>query len=178
MPEIELALADPEALSVSEAATYVLELPVIVALTVGRLLDSSEAREDAALDKTLENSELSTLDTAVSVAVAATLESSELSEDARLVRALEAPAVTEAGTRELSLATLEASESAEDPAEDTTLEASDATEETRLERSSLLDAVDEEPVGAAVVSALALAGDVAEASLAEIDPALRDSVLA
>jgi len=101
-----------------------------VALVFATPVDSSEAREEAALDSTLENSEASELDTAESVAVAAMLESSELSAEARLESALVAPAVTVDGTLLDELAMLDTSESTEDWAEATTLEASEATDET------------------------------------------------
>jgi len=113
-------------------------LPVVVALIVGKLDESSEANDEAALDKTLENCEASELDTAESVAVATTLDSSELREEARLESALDAAAVTVDGTPVPLLANVDASESTEDPAEATTLEASDAAEDTRLESALTL----------------------------------------
>ncbi len=113
-------------------------LPVVVALIAGKLDESSDANDEAALDRTLENCEASELDTAESVAVATTLDSSELREEARLKSALEAAAVTVDGTLVPLLASVEASESTEDPAEATTLEASDAAEDTRLERALML----------------------------------------
>jgi len=113
-------------------------LPVVVALLVGKLDESSDANDEAALDRTLENCEASELETAESVAVATTLDSSELREEARLESALEAAAVTVDGTLVPLPAKVEASESTEDPAEATTLEASDAAEDTRLERALML----------------------------------------
>lgn len=125
----------------------------------GKLVDSSDARDEAALESTLENSEANELETAESVAVAATLESSELSEEARLESASEAAAVTDDGTLDVSLAMLEASESTEDCADETTLEASDATEDTRPERlSKVVEADDEavDPVPVRIVSEAAV----------------------
>jgi len=104
--------------------------------TDGRLLESSDAREDAALDSTLENSEASELEAAVLVAT--TLASSELREDARLERALEAASVTVAGTLVDELAMLDASDSTDEPADETALEASEAAEETRAGTMSVL----------------------------------------
>ncbi|KAK5119650.1 hypothetical protein LTR85_007479 [Meristemomyces frigidus] len=148
--------APVEVLSVyagEDAGTGMTVVPEEPEIVLDVLVDSSDARDEAALESTLENSEASELDTAESVAVAATLESSELSEDAKLESALEAAAVTDDGTLVVSLAMLEASESTEDWADETTLEASEATEETRPERLSVLATKDDEAVGAVPVKA-------------------------
>jgi hypothetical protein len=142
----------PDALT-DAADTLVLELllltdsfSVVYALAVGRLEDSSEASDEAALESTLDNSEARELDTVESVAVAAILESSELKDDARLDNALDALAPMLVGTVSLALARLDASESTEDPADDTTLDASDTAEDTRLETSAELVLTIETPV--------------------------------
>lgn len=94
---------------------------------------------DAALERMLEYSDASELDTAESVAVAAMLDSSELSEEARLDRALDAPLVTVVGAPDVAvLAMLDASERAEDATEETTLDASDAADDTMLDRAEEL----------------------------------------
>ncbi|KAK4548353.1 hypothetical protein LTR36_010223 [Oleoguttula mirabilis] len=103
-----------EELSVCETAVKALALAEPVVEADSKLVDSSDASEDAALESTLENSEARELEIAESVAVAATLESSELSEDAKLERALDAAAVTDDGTVAVSLAVLDAPESADD----------------------------------------------------------------
>lgn len=67
-------------------------------------MESSVATDDAALDSTLENPAAKEDDAAGFETVAAILEISELSEAATLESALDAPAVTEAGTDDDSLA--------------------------------------------------------------------------
>ena len=145
-----------------------------VAAPVGRLDERPVAREDAALESTLEKPEETELDAAGLVAT--TVESSELSEDARLESALEAPPVTVEGSSVVVLPRLEASESTEDSTEEMALAASEAADGTmpaRAPSDSLADVVvGAELLKSAVVSAVILAAvpgslDAVEAEKAE-----------
>lgn len=137
LPEADIVLEEMlttsvpvDEVSVADAADTVALSEVVVALTISKLVDSSDANEEATLDNTLENSEESEVDTAESVAVAATVESSELREDARLDSTVDAAPVMVDGTLLDALAMLEASERTDDCAEETTLDACDATDDT------------------------------------------------
>lgn len=77
----------------------VLAEPVAVAenaLLVDNWLDRPESKEEAALERMLENPDARDCDTAASVAVAATLDKSELNEEAKLDRAEDAASVAAA----------------------------------------------------------------------------------
>jgi len=145
----ETLIADVATIELSPEATLEVELSAADAVpetdalsAVGVALsavNNCDASEDAALDKTLENSEARDVDTAESVAVAAMLESSELREEARLDSTLVALCVTVGGTLLAVIAMLETSESTDDWADETALDASDAAEDTTLETLSELD---------------------------------------
>jgi hypothetical protein len=82
----------------SEGAAVLMTAPVadaVAALSVTKTLERPEFKDEAALDKMLENPEARDCVTAASVADAATLDSSELSEEAKLDRAEEAALVTD-----------------------------------------------------------------------------------
>lgn len=104
-------------------------LSVAAGDAVGRLDESSVAREEAAPERTLEKPAARELE--APGLVATTLESSELSEEAKLDNALDAAAVTVDGTSVVVLTMLDASESTDEPAEATRLEASAAADGTR-----------------------------------------------
>lgn len=112
------------------------------ALSVVKWLERPEFKEEAALDKMLENPEARDWVTAASVAVAATLDKSELSEEARLDRAEDAAAVIEPVVVAVGLPL--ASDSTDDWAEETALANSEAAEDTTPEAPVVADAVSEE----------------------------------
>lgn len=119
------------------------------ALSVVKWLDRPESKEEAALDKMLENPEAIDSVTAASVAVAATLDSSEPSEEARLDRAEDAASVI--GPVVVAVGLPLASERTDDSAEETALAKSEAAEDTTLEAAAVPEAATEEvPVESSV----------------------------
>lgn len=119
------------------------------ALSVVKWLDRPESKEEAALDKMLENPEAIDSVTAASVAVAATLDNSEPREEAKLDRAEDAASVIGAVVVAVGLPL--ASDKTEDSAEETALAKSEAAEDTTLEATALSEAASEEvPVESSV----------------------------
>jgi hypothetical protein len=112
------------------------------ALAVVKWLDKPESKEEAALDKMLENPDARDSVTAASVAVAATLESSEPSEEAKLDRAEDAASVIGAVVVAVGLPL--ASDRTDDSAEETALAKSEAADDTTLEATAVLEAASEE----------------------------------
>lgn len=112
------------------------------ALAVVKRLDRPESKEEAALDKMLENPDARDSVTAASVAVAATLDSSEPSEEAKLDRAADAASVIGAVVVAVGLPL--ASDSTDDSAEETALAKSEAADDTTLEATAVLEAAREE----------------------------------
>lgn len=120
------------------------------ALLVVKWLDRPESKEEAALDKMLENPEARDSVTAASVAVAATLDSSEPRDEAKLDRAEDAASVIGAVVVAVGLPL--ASDKTDDLAEEMALAKSEAADDTTLETTAVLDAASEEvlvesPVG-------------------------------
>jgi hypothetical protein len=112
------------------------------ALAVVKWLDRPESKEEAALDKMLENPDARDSVTAASVAVAATLDSSEPSEEAKLDRAEDAASVIGAVVVAVGLPL--ASDRTDDSAEETALAKSEAADDTTLEATAVLEAASEE----------------------------------
>lgn len=143
---VTVALADTGAVALAEMeGIKLVGSDVVVALVVTRtvalpneeLFETSEANEEATLDRMLENCDAKDVDTLESVAVAATVESPELSDEAKLDSALEAPLVTGYGTP-VAVAVPKIPDTTDwinDSTDETTLDASDPTEETMLDRS-------------------------------------------
>lgn len=82
------SMVDPEVLLAEPVAEADSAVPVPV--PVDSWLDRPEFKDEAALERMLENPDARDCDTAASVAVAATLDKSELNEEARLDRAEDA----------------------------------------------------------------------------------------
>lgn len=118
------------------------------ALSVVKWLDRPESKEEAALDKMLENPEARDSVTAASVAVAATLDSSEPNEEAKLDRAEDAASVIGAVVKAVGLPL--ASDRTDDSAEETALAKSDAADDTTPEAAAVSEAVSEVPVESSV----------------------------
>lgn len=118
------------------------------ALSVVKWLDRPESKEEAALDKMLENPEARDSVTAASVAVAATLDNSEPSEEARLDRAEDAASVIGAVVKAVGLPL--ASDRTDDSAEETALAKSDAADDTTPEAAAVSEAASEVPVESSV----------------------------
>jgi hypothetical protein len=117
----------------SEGEAVLMTEPVadaVDALSVTKTLERPEFKEEAALDKMLENPEARDCVTAASVADAATPDNSELSEEAKLDRAEDAALVTDPVLVAVGLPL--ASDSTDDWAEETALANSEAAEETAL----------------------------------------------
>lgn len=112
------------------------------ALAVVKWLERPEFKDDAALDKMLENPDARDSVTEASVAVAATLEKSELSEEAKLDRAADAALVIDPVVVAVGLPL--ASDSTDDWAEETALANSEAAEETTPVAPAVWDAASEE----------------------------------
>jgi hypothetical protein len=115
----------------SEGAAVLMTEPVtdaVDALSVTNTLERPEFKDEAALDKMLENPEARDCVTAASVADAATPDNSELSEEAKLDRAEDAAFVTDPVLVAVGLPL--ASDSTDDWAEETALANSEAAEDT------------------------------------------------